>query len=186
VHDEPPVFLRPEPLRHLAERAVAHEAGFAVFLGLLTGMRRGEIMDLTWDEIDIAAREIRLGTRTKTHRARTIDLSVCPSVVGMLERAPRTGSLVFARRGTAAWHAWAAELRPPYWSWKVLRATCGTYLACAPGIWGASSAYRTARQLGHTVAIAEKYYLGVIRIDPMASTLEKAMSIGDLAEKINT
>ena len=74
---------------------------------------------------------------------------------------------------------------PPKFSLQVLRSTCGTFLTNAPGIFGAASAYRSARQLGHSVAIAEKHYLGLVRgISPTAGTLEAAMGIEDLLEKV--
>jgi integrase len=65
----------------------------------------------------------------------------------------------------------------PRFTWQQLRVTCGTFLANAPGIFGAASAYREARQLGHSVAVAEKHYLGVVHVDPNAKTLEAAMGI---------
>jgi hypothetical protein len=58
----------------------------------------------------------------------------------------------------------------------LLRSTCGTYLANS-NIFGGASAYREAKQLGHSVAIAEKHYLGVVHVDPAAKTLEAAMGV---------
>jgi hypothetical protein len=50
------------------------------------------------------------------------------------------------------------------------------------GHFGAASAYRSAKQLGHSVAVAEKHYLGLVReIPATARTLETAMQIDDLA-----
>jgi hypothetical protein len=60
----------------------------------------------------------------------------------------------------------------------VLRQTCGTYLTNAPGIFGAASAYRSAKQLGHSVAVAERHYVGLVRGIPRdARTLEGAMQV---------
>lgn len=64
----------------------------------------------------------------------------------------------------------------PEFTWQQLRITCGTFLANS-SIFGAASAYREARQLGHSVAIAERDYLGVVSVDPKARTLEAAMEI---------
>jgi hypothetical protein len=67
---------------------------------------------------------------------------------------------------------------PASFGWQMLRRTCGTYLTNAPGIFGAASAYRSAKQLGHSVAVAEKHYLGLVRgIPTTARTLEAAMQI---------
>jgi hypothetical protein len=73
----------------------------------------------------------------------------------------------------------------PRFSWQNLRQTTGTFLTNAPGIFGAASAFMSARQLGHSVAIAEKHYLGVVRgIAREARTLEQAMQIEDLARVV--
>lgn len=67
---------------------------------------------------------------------------------------------------------------PSSFEWQALRRTCGTFLTNAPGIFGAASAYRSARQLGHSVAVAERHYLGLERGIPReARTLEQAMQI---------
>jgi hypothetical protein len=43
----------------------------------------------------------------------------------------------------------------------------------------------SARQLGHSVTVAEKHYLGVVRGIPReARTLEAAMQIEDLARQV--
>ena len=61
----------------------------------------------------------------------------------------------------------------------------GAWLTNAPGIFGAASAYRSAKQLGHSVAIAEKCYLGLLRGIPReARTLDEAMGINDLLDEI--
>ena len=45
---------------------------------------------------------------------------------------------------------------------------------------GGASAYRSAKQLGHSVAIAEKFYLGVVKVAVEARMLEDAMGIKKL------
>jgi len=68
-------------------------------------------------------------------------------------------------------------------TWRLLRHTCATYLTCAPGIYGAASAYMSARQLGHSVGVAQRHYLGLVRGIPReATTLEEAMGIHDLLD----
>lgn len=69
------------------------------------------------------------------------------------------------------------EIGAPKFDWQ-LRATCATYLTNAPGIFGAATVFLSARQLGHSVAVAERHYLGVHRGIPKdAHTLEAAMQI---------
>ena len=73
---------------------------------------------------------------------------------------------------------------PPF-NWQRLRQTTASYLVNAAGIFGAASAYREARQLGHSVSVAERHYTDVIRDIPKeAQNLEQAMRIVDLADAI--
>jgi hypothetical protein len=75
----------------------------------------------------------------------------------------------------------SAAPSPDVFTWQALRRTCGTFLTNAPGIFGAASAYRSAKQLGHSVQIAEKHYLGLVRGIPRdARTVEAAMQIDDV------
>jgi integrase len=72
-------------------------------------------------------------------------------------------------------HSRAGDAAP---SAPTLRSTCGCYLANAPAIFGAASVYRAAAQLGHSVQVAERHYLGTLRrIPASATTLEAAMEI---------
>jgi hypothetical protein len=81
------------------------------------------------------------------------------------------------------------QLRSPdIWTFGRIgfRHTTGTYLTNAPGIFGAASAYRSAKQLGHSVAVAEKHYLGLVRgISPAARTLEDAMGLREAGLRRN-
>jgi integrase len=156
-------------------------------------MRLGEIVDLDWRQVDLealdhegrAVGEIRLTAATKTSRARDVGLEVSPALRRLLAtmklRSGGTGSVFGLTRAAVQ----AAELRlrrdygaPAGCGWQALRRTCGTFLTNAPGIYGSASAYRSARQLGHSVTVAEKHYLGLVRGIPLeARTLENAMQI---------
>jgi integrase len=164
-----------------------------VACALLTGMRLGEIVTLDWKQIDLealdhdghAVGEIYLTAATKTHKARTLGLEVSPALHTMLAalklKSGGKGSVFGVTRDTAT----KAERRlraeygaPTGCGWQALRRTCGTYLTNAPGIFGAASAYRSAKQLGHSVTIAERHYVGLVRGIPReARTLEAAMQI---------
>lgn len=73
----------------------------------------------------------------------------------------------------------------PSFSWQGLRRTCGSYLTNSPGIYGSSSAYQSARRLGHSVTVAERHYLGTIKgIPHSATTLEQAMDIEPEAQEV--
>jgi hypothetical protein len=55
----------------------------------------------------------------------------------------------------------------------------------AAEIFGAASAYRSARQPGHSLQVAEKHCLGLVRGIPRdARTLEAAMQIEDVMAKL--
>lgn len=200
-------FLRPAEIRALldaaekhdaqtfkgtrAEHALGHGVGTTpryqpilplIRAALLTGMRIGELVSLDWSQVDLDAQVIRLTAATKTRRGRVVGLEVCPSLVGMLkDLGPAKSGSVFGMTGDqvkAAVRRLADYDAPDGWTWNTLRRTCGTFLTCAPGIYGAGSAYRSARRLGHSVAVAEKHYVGVVRGIPAdATTLEVAMGL---------
>lgn len=180
---------------------------------LLGGFREGELHRLTWSMVDLDALdehgqrvgEIRLpGAGTKTRRARTVDLGVSPALRRLLIAWKlRTGGRGYVFGGEEPWSRAAVEAArkrlvgtrvrkkkgagfgAPRFAWQELRSTCATFLTNAPGIFGASAAYRSAAQLGHRTEVAERFYLGLVRgISRDAHSVEAAMGIGDLAEEI--
>lgn len=191
--------MRPAAVRRLLAAAVAHpdwRAAAFVALSLLTGCRLGELEELLWDRVDLDAPpggEIRLEAEdVKTHRPRAIDLGVSSTAADLLRALRRAqpgpyvlgGEHALSRELTQK--GWKRELQLAAddahglsalrWTWQHLRQTTGTYLTCAPGIFGAASAFRSAAQLGHRVEVAQNHYLGVIRgIPASAATLEAAM-----------
>lgn len=169
-------------------------APLLVFL-MLTGCRLGEALSLRWEQVDLAA-DNRAGViqlyagDTKTRQARTIRLRVSPALRRLLGAMKLQASAphVFGDNAalthdiaTAARRRMMRVYGAPTFDWKTLRSTCGTYLTNAPGIFGDASVFLSAKQLGHSVAVAEKHYLGVHPgIDRDADTLEAAMSIVDV------
>jgi integrase len=171
-----------------------------VAAAMLTGMRFGELVDLDWKQVDLealdndgaAVGEIHVTAASKTKRARTVGLEVSPALRTLLAalhlRSGGKGSVFGHPRGsaTAAAKRLGKEFGAPDGSgWQALRRTCGTYLTNAPGIFGAASAYRSAKQLGHSVAVAEKHYVDLARGIPReARTLEAAMRIEEQMAEI--
>lgn len=175
----------------------------AVFAAIATGMRLGELARLTWEDVDLSALgedgsevgEIHIrASQSKTKRGRTIDLGVSPALRRVLIAMREVSGCVpsDAVFGITYDEAESAGKRlssrfgaPPGSPWQKCRRTCGTYLTNAPGIFGAASAYRSARQLGHSVVVAERNYVGVVRGIPRdARTIEAAMGVEDLAAAI--
>jgi integrase len=177
-------------------------APFVAFV-LLSGCRLNEALALEWASVDLDAidsqgrvvGEIRLNAKhTKTAQARVVALEVSPALRRLL------GTL-YLRRGKAKYVfgggapmsralAEAARKRmikshgAPDFTWQLLRRTCGTFLTNAPGIFGNASAWCSAKQLGHSVTIAERFYVGNVRgIAHEARTLEAAMQIEALLLK---
>ncbi|MEM7151311.1 MAG: tyrosine-type recombinase/integrase [Myxococcota bacterium] len=174
-------------------------APFAALL-LLSGMRRGEALALRWRDVDLDATdvsghpvgEIRLrAAATKTHQARTVGLEVSPRLRLLLQVMQRCaqGSTVFegysAQSVSSARARLVRDFGAPHFDWQGLRSTCGTYLTNAPSIFGAAAPFMSARQLGHSVVVAEKHYAGLLRgISPKARSLDAAMGIEDLLEAL--
>jgi integrase len=161
---------------------------------LLTGMRATEARLTKWSAVDLTARpagNITLRPEdVKTSHGRIVDLVVSNLLGELLARMQlKSGGKAYVFGGAepithefidAARKRLLRNYGAPTFSWQMLRATCGTFLANAPGIFGGASAYREARQLGHSVTVAERHYLGVVHVDPMAKTLEAAMEIEDV------
>lgn len=172
---------------------------------LTTGCRIGEALNLRWADANLDALDengkvvgeiVLLPTATKTATERAIDLSVSPACRAVLsalklKRNPSDEFVFGGKKPLPGSRVEAARKRliktydAPEFTWQKLRQSCGTYLTNAPGIFGAASAYRSARQLGHSVAIAERHYLGLVRGIPRdAHTVDDAMQAGELLQKI--
>lgn len=160
---------------------------------LLSGMRLSEMAGLRWAEVDLPAGEIRLGAgRTKTGHARSVTLAETPTLAALL------GALRLRTPGDRVWPTWTKDLAkstqrrllqtfgaPSAFTWQTLRRTCAAVLTNAPGIYGAASAFRSAKRAGHSVVIAEKHYVDVLRDLPAtATTLEDAVGIRSIADAI--
>ncbi len=159
-----------------------------VLVALLTGCRFGELASLRWASISLAESEILLShSETKTRQARRIDLTPTPMLAALLGAMKTNQQGDYCLGGVAPLRrdiAEAARKRlilkygAPKFTWHDLRRTCGTYLTCAPAIYGGASAYLSAKRLGHSVAVAEAFYVGAVtNIDKSATTLEAVMGL---------
>lgn len=179
--------------RRLAGTTARYEPiGPFVAFCLLTGMRFGEAIGLNWKQVDLESLdgtgsrvgEVYVTSESKTAKARTVGLEVSPMLRKILAaqklKTGGKGSVFGLNRGTAE----AARKRlyeygaPDSFNWQALRRTAGTFLTNSPGIFGGASAYRSARQLGHSVQVSERHYAGLMRgISPDARSLEAAMQV---------
>jgi integrase len=153
---------------------------------LLTGMRAGACLALQWQHVQLEPEpgEIVPPGGSLTKRTGVIGLEVSPALRELLvalQPDPAQGRVfpeLTASVLKAAHKRLLRDFKAPASTWQTLRVTCGSYLTNAPGIFGAASAYRSAKQLGHSVAVAEKHYVGLVRgIPPTATTIEAAMQI---------
>lgn len=68
-------YLQPEEIEKLLSECADHLKPI-VYLAMLTGMRKGEILGLRWDEVDLSRGVIRLpGERTKNGRSKVVPLA---------------------------------------------------------------------------------------------------------------
>ena len=148
---------------------------------LLTGCRFGEALAITWANVDLAAGRLDVHPRqTKTKIDRTVELEVCPSVITLLQQL-RGGAHAHERvwqmhtPGSLASTRKRLRLDPlcPWWDYQLFRVTAATYLACMPSY----GPVLESRQLGHSIVIAERHYIGRVRIGHEVKTLEQAMGL---------
>lgn len=172
---------------------------------LLTGMRFSELANLKWVDVDLDSMEIRLQhTATKTSHGRSVGLRETPALAALLGKmkVQRDGrKYVFGNKvkagnnkivqhpmtreiADAARKRLISEFDAPAFTWQDLRRTCGTFLTCAPSVYGAASAFLSAKRLGHSVTVSERYYAGALtNIGADCDTLEKAMECAKLLPK---
>jgi integrase len=197
-----PDCLRPAQARAVLSAALEHDRRpgvpqrVAALVGvlLLSGMRISEAVNLRWHEVDFAGRAICLpAARTKTRRARTIGWAESPALGAILEvlrpEKPAPDARVFPTMTGPSWQAAAMRMAGKHGSPTItahlLRRTCGTVLACAPGIYSGAAIYLAAARQGHSVKVAEKHYLGQLRDLPAtARTIEDALGVADLVAAI--
>lgn len=164
---------------------------------LLSGCRAGEAFGLAWSGVDLeGVGRIRLeASGTKTKIGRMVSLEVSPVLRSLLDamkgNAGENAYVFGGKRALSRSSADAISTRleerkaPKNFSWQVLRSTCQTFLTNAPGIYGGASAFAAAKRAGHSVAVAEARYAGLVDgIPSSARTLEAAMQIEDLAHAV--
>jgi hypothetical protein len=186
------------------EEKEAGEAGktpryvsIAPFLAVafLAGMRLDELCLIEWrTHVDLEYEDvngepigqIKLRTQdTKTKRARFVSFEISPLLRKLMLALHRKADGKGPVFGVTYDEAQAANQRlrddfkaPAKLTYQIARSTCSTYLVNAPGIYGSASSFHSAKQLGHSQAVQEKHYAGLLKgIRPEIKTLEGAMHI---------
>ena len=165
--------------------------GRFVAIGLCCPMRSGEIFASRWDDLlleDDQDEEPRiLIPDSKTHRARKVPLRHVPELRGYLSRERH-----FAKGEWICWSTRRSERLHSVGCWSSLLSKCGLHglkpkdlrsNACSRmASWrrnGASvfNAHDLARAAGHSVTIAAKHYVELLRSQE-AKTFEEELGIG--------
>ena len=101
----------------------------------MTGQRREEVAQLTWDEVDFDARTLTLaGSRTKNGRSHIVHLS--DPAMAVLRRIPKLSEFIFSRSGVKPFQGFSAAKREldklsgiEGWRLHDLRRTCVSGMA---------------------------------------------------------
>jgi integrase len=129
-----------------------------VILALYTGMRRGEILNLRWTQIDFDNRMILLET-SKSGKRRTIEL--CDTAYNALAFLPKKGRYVFQNKLTGkpitdiknAFHAIIKKTKIEDFRFHDLRHTFASYLTMR-----GENTFTIQQLLGHsTLEMAKRY-----------------------------
>lgn len=195
-------YLDTAQIKLLLEAAQRHDAqghdAIAPFVAacLLTGMRFSELCGLTFGEVDVTAGEIHLAAkRTKTSTERTVYLDKQPSLWAWLKAqklAADGRKAVFPHLTFAIARMARARLMDtgedgfgaPAFTYHRLRATCGTYSVCA-SLYGRGSEHETAKQLGHSITVAQTHYTGRAKDCPVnAESLEDALCCAHVFSRV--
>ena len=101
VDIEEPLFLSQEEGARLINAAGGALKTF-VIVGLYTGLRRGEMFNLKWQDIDFATKELRV-RKSKGKRFRIVP--ICPPLADALKQHPHNlnSSLVFCNSDGSKW-----------------------------------------------------------------------------------
>jgi integrase len=133
-------YLSDEEIGALIKAASAHGATLraAIIVSVACGLRKGELLRLTWADIDFAASSVRV-LISKTGKRRAVHLpSSAAAALRELKRATVVGSHVFLTdEGKPAWQGWIEnrwrkirdEAGLKDFRWHDLRHSCASILA---------------------------------------------------------
>ena len=167
-------YLDDDELKRLLEASGAHSSTMhaAIVLSIACGLRQGELLNLTWKDVDLDGQRIRI-MRTKTDQPRTVYL---PAAAVSALRTLKRGNLVSTKviflhksgvplnRGTLRIR-WievrdAAKLRD--FRWHDLRHSCASFLAQQ-----GATLLEIASVLGHRSTTVTQRYAHLVQGAPI-------------------
>jgi integrase len=167
VPERQPAFFTREEFQQLLDAIKEPWLRDVVLFAAVTGMRQGEILSLTWNQVDLGARVARLTStasfKTKTGKRRTVPLGE-NAIQVLRQRGPGSGSgVVFTLRGRPLLRRWVTTKLRRYvrqhgldrrLNFQSLRTSFASWLAL-DGV----SIYQISKLLGHSdVKITQHYY----------------------------
>ena len=171
-----------------------------ITLVTLSGMRREEAVELRREDFDpnaqvqgrrvVGAIKVR-SEIAKGGEARTIKLDYSPALAGYLRalqlattKGERLCGIIYSQAGVAMDRLQNAY-GVPFFTWQRLRQTASCFLTSAPNIFGSAAHIQSARRLGHSLKVADQYYLEAVEgLDEHARTLEAAMGVTDTLTRV--
>ena len=166
VPEKQPAFLSREDFRKLIDAIKEQWMKDLVTIAVLTGLRRGELLGLTWSAVDFARRVIRIesseGFRTKHGRRRNVPMNENVYQILWIRKEQSRTDFVFTYRGrqilgSQVTHKFKRYIRScgldPAIHVHSLRHTFATWLVME-GV----SIYEVQRLLGHaSIAVTQVY-----------------------------
>jgi len=164
VPQEPKAFFTPQEFQKLLATIKEDWLREIVLFAAATGMRRGEVLNLCWPDVDLERRYLIVRTtpthRTKSGRMRTIPLN--DIALSMLQSKTPTHELVFTNNGHSILGNWVQHLFKRYvrkvglddkLHFHSLRHTTASWL-----VQSGSTLYEVQKLLGHSSpAVTEVY-----------------------------
>jgi len=133
----------------------------------------------------LAAMKLRAGESThvfggKAPLAKSAVEAARRRLVGEVPQKPRKQDAKRVRKAEVV----ADYGAPKGFSWQMARSTCATFQCNAPAIFGAAAAHKSAKRLGHSITVSERFYADELSVSRTATTLEEAMGIDALMELV--
>ena len=112
IPESPPAFFTKDELRRVEEETRGHWLHDLIVMAVSTGMRAGELTNLTWPHVDLDRRVLRVANsanfQTKTGRSRIIPLNAHACDL-LAEREERGEKYVLTMRGRQIGKNWVSS-----------------------------------------------------------------------------